>query len=361
MRFPGHGMGWGEFFKALRVEFAKDRVGDVAGAVTFAGVLALFPFILFLVALAGVIIDPAQTQELIREMSKVAPPDVTNILGERLQSLTTAESGGVLGLSALTAIWAASGGMNALIRALNTTYGVEESRPFWKVRGLAIMMVLVTAVLALGAALTALAIPAVAAWVGGPVGTAIVWLRMPLAAVMMMFLWAVLYYTLPNVQQRFKFITPGSVVGVLVWVLASWGFSKYVSNFGKYEATYGALGGIIVMLLWMWISAQVLLLGAEINAIIEHKSPEGKRAGAKSLKETGVDDTKHEKAAKKGYDTDRPWAQAPVRQRTVEARQVRGPPTRLTKLEKAQLGAWGVGAAVSYLATRKRRVPSAHA
>ncbi len=358
-------MSLGEFFKALKLEFKKDRISDVAGAVTFAGVLALFPFILFLVALAGVVIDPAQTQELITQLGQVAPPDVTNILAERLKSLTTAESGSVLGLSALTAIWAASGGMNALIRALNTTYGVEEGRPFWKVRGIAILMVLITAVLVLSAAMIAIAIPAVAAWVGGPVGTLIVWLRMPMAGLLMMFVWAMLYYALPDVQQKFKFITPGSVIGVLVWVLASYGFSKYVSNFGKYEATYGALGGIIVMLLWMWISAQVLLMGAEINAIIEHKSEEGKRAGAKSVKDTGGGETKHEKAQRKGYDTERPWDQPSVHARARATHRDRlrhpaGPEEKLSKLEKAKLGAWGIGAAVSYLATRKRRVPSAH-
>ncbi len=110
----------------------------------------------------------------------------------------------------------------------------------------------------------------------------------------MMLLWALLYYALPDVQQDFRFITPGSVMGVVVWVLASWGFSLYVANFGKYEAVYGSVGGVIVMLLWMYISSVVLLLGAEANAVIEHKSPEGKRVGAKSLAEKGATGTKTE-------------------------------------------------------------------
>ena len=94
-------------------------------------------------------------------------------------------------------------------------------------------------------------------------------------------------WALPDVEQRFRFITPGSVVGVLIWMAASWGFSVYVRNFGSYDATYGALGGVIVLLLWMWISAQALLLGAEINAILEHESAEGKRRGARRLAERG--------------------------------------------------------------------------
>jgi membrane protein len=110
----------------------------------------------------------------------------------------------------------------------------------------------------------------------------------------MMLLWALLYYVLPDVQQKFKFITPGSVGGVILWIAASAGFSAYVSNFGKYDATYGSLGGIIVLLLWMWLSSLVMLLGAEANAIVEHHSLEGKRAGAKSLADSGPSDSKRE-------------------------------------------------------------------
>ena len=104
----------------------------------------------------------------------------------------------------------------------------------------------------------------------------------------MMLLWALLYYVLPDVEQSFRFITPGSVLGVVLWVLASWGFSKYVSNFGSYDKTYGSLGGVIVLLLWMWISSLVLLVGAETNALIEHRSEEGKRQGAKRRTDVGL-------------------------------------------------------------------------
>jgi membrane protein len=123
---------------------------------------------------------------------------------------------------------------------------------------------------------------------GGPFPTLVTWLRLPVAGLLMMFLWALLYYALPNVKQEFKFITPGSVVGVIIWVIASWGFSVYVANFGKYDASYGALGGVVVLLLWMWISAQVILLGAEINAILEHRSPEGKSPGQRVPGQGGV-------------------------------------------------------------------------
>jgi membrane protein len=279
--FPGKGMGWKEFLRALKKEWTQDKVGDVAGALTFFSLLALFPFVLFLVSLASVLIDPRQTQLLIDQLARVAPPQVTQILGERLHSLTSGESPGLLTFGFLAALWATSSGVIALMNALNTVYGVKEGRPFWKVRLIAMGMALLTAAIALLAAGVAVALPAVANAIGGPLATILTWLRLPVAGFLMIGLWAVIYYVLPDVKQQFKFITPGSVIGVALWLLASWGFSVYVTNFGKYEVTYGTLGGVIVMLLWMWISAQVLLLGAEINGVIEHRSPEGKDPGEK--------------------------------------------------------------------------------
>ncbi|QSQ25096.1 YihY/virulence factor BrkB family protein [Pyxidicoccus parkwayensis] len=280
MVLPGKGMGWMEFFKALKNEWARDDVGDVAGALTFQVILALFPFLLFLVSLAGVIIDPAQAQALINELAKVAPQEVTKILGDRITALAHSNPVGLLTIGGVGAMWAASSGVVALAEALNKVYGVKDSRPFWKVRGIALLTTLGGAVLAIIAALAIVVTPVIVGKLG-PVGEVFNWLRLPVAGLLVMFLWAVLYYVLPDVEQRFRFITPGSVVGVLIWVVASWGFSKYVANFGKYDVNYGAIGGVIVMLLWMWISAQVVLLGAEINAILEHRSPEGKAPGDK--------------------------------------------------------------------------------
>jgi membrane protein len=287
-------MSWREFLVALKDEVTRDQLTNVAGSVTYSGIMALFPFLLFLVSLASVIITPADAEQLVRQVGEVAPEQVTTIVGERIRAIGADSKTGLLTVGALIAIWAASGGIATLTTALNTVYGVQESRPFWKTRGLAVVMTLVAGALALLAVVTAIVSPAVADAIGGPIGTAISWLRLPVAGLLMMLLWAILYYALPDVEQSFRFITPGSVFGVVVWILASWGFSVYVANFGKYEATYGSIGGVIVMLLWMWISSLVLLLGAEINAVIEHKSEEGKRAGAKSLADRGASGTKTE-------------------------------------------------------------------
>jgi membrane protein len=299
MRLPGGGLSWKEFGKDLKDEVTKDNVTDLAATVTYYGVLALFPFLLFLVALASVVITPEQAQQIVRELSRVAPGAVTEIVGQRIQQLGQEQNVTLLGFGAIGALWAASGAILAVMRALNTCYDVKEGRPFWKVRGIALLMTIVASILALVAAVSAVAAEPVAKAIGGPIGTAIVWLRLPVAGIVMMLLWALLYYALPDVQQKFKFITPGSVMGVVIWVLASWGFSKYVANFGSYDKTYGSIAGVIVLLLWMWISSVVMLLGAETNAIIEHRSPEGKREGAKSMADTGVTPARahHEGAA----------------------------------------------------------------
>ncbi|XXY54581.1 YihY/virulence factor BrkB family protein [Sorangium sp. So ce269] len=299
MHLPGKEIPWKDFLNDIKQEWVKDKVDTVAAALAFFGVLAIFPFLLFAVALAALVIDPAESARLIRELYQVAPPAVANILGERLQALTEGQSPGLLTLGALGAVWAASGGVIALMDALNSAYGVEDSRSFLKRRGISLLVTLGGAVLlAIASALT-VAAPAVAEHLG-PFGTLLLWLRVPVSALIVMAVLATLYYVLPDVEQKFKFITPGSVVAVVIWILASLGFSFYVSRFGSYEVSYGALGGVIVLLLWSWISSMAVLLGAEINAIIEHRSPDGKRTGAKDASDTGPDVPKTEKEERQG-------------------------------------------------------------
>ena len=333
MVLPGKGMGWKEFFTELKNEYINDNVGTVAGAVTFAALLALFPFLLFLVALAGTIIDPAQAQVLIDELGKVAPAAVTEILGQRLKDLATGDHAGLLTVGGVGAVWAASGGVAALMEALNTVYAVKESRPFWKTRGISILVTIAGAALSLIASAAMVATPALARWLGEPLGTVVLWLRLPVAGMLMMLVWAMIYYVLPDVKQDFKFITPGSVVGVMLWLLASFGFSLYVSNFGSYDVSYGALGGVIVMLMWMWISSQVILLGAEINALLEHKSPEGKAPGAKTVEEGGPNMTKGELRREEEAEIDALLNQQPPPP----------PPPRMSPLRAAVTWAAGLG------------------
>jgi membrane protein len=268
-----------EFFAALWSEWQRNRIDDVAGAVTFFSVLALFPFLLFLLSLASLVMDPAKTEVLIEQVARVTPPQVTDLLAGRIRQFAQQPRVGLLTFGVIVAIWSASSCISSLMGALNTVYGVKESRSYLKRRGIAIGTTLCFAALALLATLVAIVAPALSHYLGGSFTTAIKWLGIPVAGVVMMILWAAIYYVLPDVQQRFRLITPGSVVGVLVWLLASRGLSEYVIHFPRSQASYGALGGVIVLLLWMWISAQALLAGAEINAVIEHQPERGAGRG----------------------------------------------------------------------------------
>lgn len=298
MVLPGRDIGFKQFLLELYREWNRDGLVDVAGSLTYFGILALFPFLLCLVSIASLVIDPRTAQVLVDQLAVVAPPDVTSIVGDRIQALGNGGSPQLLTFSALGAIWAASSGVSALMRALNRVYAVTESRPWWKVQGIALLVTLAAAALSIVATAVTVASPALAARLGGEAGSVLLWLRLPVAGLLMMLVWALLYFFLPDVQQTFKFITPGSVIGVAIWLVASLGFSIYVQNFGHYEVSYGALGGVIVLLLWMYISSVVVLLGAEINAVLEHRSPEGKRVGARSLAEVGPDVPKSEKLDK---------------------------------------------------------------
>ncbi|WP_241758681.1 YihY/virulence factor BrkB family protein [Pyxidicoccus parkwayensis] len=260
----------------MRREWQRNQLSDAAAALTFYGLLSLFPFLLLTVALAGLVIQPAQVEALIGALGREVPPAFSQLLYAQLAQLTSGPGRGMLTFSALAAVWSATAGVMSLVTALNAAYGVTESRPRWKVLGMALGTVLAGAVLAPLAGLVAVAAPALAARLGSPWAARAGWLRFPLAALLMMSLWAILYSVLPDSRQKFKFITPGSVVGVLVWLAASLGFSFYVSRFSTFGITYGALGGIIVLLLWMWISSLALMLGAEINAVLARRSPAGR-------------------------------------------------------------------------------------
>ncbi|MFT3772115.1 MAG: YihY/virulence factor BrkB family protein [Minicystis sp.] len=289
MVIPGRDVPFKQFARDLYREIDCDYLLDFAGSVAYSAFLAVFPFLLFVVALGGLVIDPATLDTLIDQIRRVVPSAVAEILTDRLHALTSGTRPGLLTLGAIGAIWAASSAVTALMAALNSAYDVRDSRPFWKTRGLALLVTIGGAVAIIVASAIAIATPAVANAIGGVAGALVLWLRWPVAALIMLTVIAVLYYVLPDVEQSFKFITPGSVIAVVLWVIASLGFSLYVSHFGSYEVTYGALGSVIVFMLWIWISALVILLGAEINAVIEQYSPEGKRTGAKSMADRGTD------------------------------------------------------------------------
>ncbi len=262
---------WKTVLGRLRQEWIRNKLGTSAAALTFYGILAFFPFLLFIVTLASLVIQPEQVQALLGALGRELPPALSHLPSVQLARLTSGPDRGLLTFSALTALWSSTAGVVSLMAALNTAYGVKEGRPRWKVYGIALGMVLVGAILALLAGLIAVAAPALATWLGAPWAALVGWLRLPVAMLLMMVLWAAVYSVLPDTQQKFKLMTPGSITGVLMWLAASLGFSFYVSHFSHFGIAYGALGGLIVLLLWMWISSLALLLGAEFNAVLARR------------------------------------------------------------------------------------------
>ena len=266
---------WRSFGRALRREWAANKLTDAAAALTFYGILALFPFILFIVAAASLIIRPEQVQALGAALARDTPPALAPILLARLAELTARPRVGVLTFSALAAVWSSTTGVTSLVTALNSAYGVSERRPQWKVYSMAFAVMLGAALLALLAALVAVVVPIAAQQLGTSWQPLVGWLRLPVAAFLMMIVWATIYYVLPNVTQTVRLIMPGSVAGVIVWLAATLVFSFYVSQFGNFGITYGALGGIVILLVWMWFSSLALMLGAEVNAVLRRPPDEG--------------------------------------------------------------------------------------
>ena len=266
---------WRGFLRTLRREWAANKLTDAAAALTFYGILALFPFVLFIVAAASLIIRPEQVQALGAALARDTPPALAPILLARLAELTSRPRVGVLTFSALAAVWSSTTGVTSLVTALNSAYGVSERRPQWKVYTMAFAVMLGATLLALLAALVAVVVPIAARQLGASWQPLVGWLRLPVATFLMMIVWATIYYVLPNVTQTVRLIMPGSVAGVIVWLAATLVFSFYVSQFGNFGITYGALGGIVILLVWMWFSSLALMLGAEVNAVLRRPPDEG--------------------------------------------------------------------------------------
>lgn len=268
------------FTRTLKREWSANKLTDAAAALTFYGILALFPFILFIVATASLIIRPDQVHALGAALARDTPPALAPILLARLSELTTSRPVGILTFSALAALWSSTTGVTSLVTALNSAYGVSERRRRWKVYAMAFAVVMTAAVLALLAALVAVVAPIAARRLGTSWQPLIGWLRLPVATLLMMIVWATIYYVLPNVTQTVRLILPGSIAGVIVWLAATLMFSFYVSQSGNFGVTYGALGGIVILLVWMWLSSLALMLGAEVNAVLRRRLDERPNIGA---------------------------------------------------------------------------------
>ena len=273
-----HKQSWKYIGRKVLREFSDDQCTDQAAALTYYGVLAMFPALLALISILGLIGDPTTAVNTVLDtLRPLLSADTLSTIEPVIEQLTQSQAAGftlVVGL--LGALWSASGYVGAFGRAMNRIYEIQEGRPFWKLRPLQLLITLV--------AITFAALVLVMLVVSGPLAETIgnqlglgsaavtVWniAKWPVLFVFVLITVAVLYYATPNVKQpKFRWISIGAGVAILVWILASILFAFYVSNFGSYNKTYGSLAGVIVTLLWLWITNLALLLGAEIDSELE--------------------------------------------------------------------------------------------
>lgn len=270
---------WGGVLKRTVKEFSDDNCTDWAAALTYYGVLALFPAAIALVSLVGLVGNPATTTDtLLGIVEDLGPASAVETFEGPLREVVSqqATAGFALIIGLAGALWAASGYVAAFSRASNAIYEVEEGRPFWKLRPLQILVTLVCVLMVAIVALALIVSGPLAQAVGDAIGlgnaavTAWSIAKWPVLALIVSLIFSLLYYATPNVKQpKFTWFTMGGLVALVIWVLASVAFAFYVANFGSYNKTYGSLGAVISFLVWLWITNIAVLLGAEFNAETE--------------------------------------------------------------------------------------------
>jgi membrane protein len=280
-------LSWGELFKRTAKDASEDDVLGLAAQLSYYLFLALFPAILFLLALASLLPVTDYIDEVIAALRPIAPAEMLSFLDEQLRRVANSDSGGLLTLGVLGALWSSSAAIVAIVGSLNRAYDIEEARPWWKVRLVALGLTVGVSLLVLVSFALIIAGPRVAEYLAATTGLGGVFewtwkiLQWPLVFFLVSTALGLIYYFAPDADQDWVWITPGAVIGTALWIAVSLGFKFYVANFTDYNATYGAVGSVIVLLLWFYVSGLAILVGAELNAEIEHASPYGKAPGEK--------------------------------------------------------------------------------
>jgi len=278
---------WSELAKRTYKESIEDDSLGLAAQLAYYFFLALFPALLFLLAVASFFPVARFTEMLPDALGRFAAPEMVALLTEQIQQISSSRNGGILSIGLLGALWSSSAALVSIASALNRAYDIEESRPWWKVRLIAIALTVTLALFVLAAFTLVLAGPALAEAASGlfGLGAAFRWawmiLQWPVAFVRICVAVGIVYYFAPDAEQEWVWVTPGAVLATALWLLASVLFRVYAVSFGDYQATYGALGGVVVLMLWMYMTGLAIVIGAEVNAEIEHASPWGKEPGEK--------------------------------------------------------------------------------
>jgi membrane protein len=271
---------WWQILKRTVREFQDDNLTDWAAALTYYGVMSLFPMLVALVAVLGLVGESSSITTLLDSLRQAGLKDVADNIEKPLMGVVNAKggAGALLGIGLLGSLWSASGYLGAFMRAANSIYEVQEGRPFWKLRplqiGLTLLGVFLLSLVAIGLVVSGPLAQAIGNAIGLGHTAVTIWgiAKWPVMLLIVMTIVASLYYIAPNVRHpRFRWITPGGVLAVALWAVASVGFGFYVAHFGSYNKTYGTLGGVISFLVWLWISNLALLLGAEFDAELERE------------------------------------------------------------------------------------------
>jgi membrane protein len=280
-------LSWKELTKRTGKEILNDNLFDLAAQQAYYFFFALFPAILTLISIASFFPVANLVDESIQMLGRFAPPDVLKVITDQMSQISDSNTGGVLTFAFLLTLWSTSGAMVSIITTLNAAYGITEGRPLWKVRLTALALTVGMSLFILLSMALVLAGPTVAEHLAnrlhlGPVFKWSWWiLQWPVVFTLVATAIGIVYYFAPDAEQDWAWITPGSIVATLLWVIVSLAFKLYITYFGNYNETYGTLGAFIVLLTWFYLSGLSILIGAEMNAEIEHASPHGKNPGEK--------------------------------------------------------------------------------
>ncbi len=277
---------WTELVKRTVREASADRCLGLAAELAYYFLLALVPALVFVAAVAS-FFPSRLIQDMLEALGRFAPPDVLTIVRDQLTSIQGGNNSGILTFGLLLALWSSSAAIVSITDALNRAYDIEEGRPWWKVRLTAIGLTIALAIFVLCAFALVMLGPSIAEWIASRMGLGgaftLTWsvLQWPVVFALVVLGVAFINYFAPDAEQDWEWVTPGAVLATLLWLVASLAFKFYLANFADYNATYGSLGGVIVLMLWFYISGLSILIGAEMNAEIEHASPHGKDPGEK--------------------------------------------------------------------------------
>ena len=280
-------LGWWELLTRTVKEFVADNGLGLAAQLAYYFFFSLFPAVLVGLAFASFFPLEHFVDRMVATLGGVVPGDIIRIVQDQVRKISEGNNGGLLTFGVLAALWSSSAAVMGLIDALNHAYDIEEGRPWWKVRLLSLGLTLGLAAFILIAFALVLVGPTAAEYIArvtglGPV-FAWTWkiLQWPVVLALVSIGAGLVYYFAPDAEQEWVWVTPGAILAAIIWLAASLGFKFYVANFATYTETYGAIGGVMVLLLWFYLSGVVFLLGAELNAEIEHAAPYGKAVGEK--------------------------------------------------------------------------------